>query len=42
VIVCEVHSQAARTAVEAILSGYRIEEIGGPWRILAMPVDPSS
>ena len=37
-IVCELHSEEARAAVEALLPGYRFEPVGHDWRIVAFPL----
>ena len=36
-IICELHSEEARGAVEALLPGYSFEPVGHDWRILALP-----
>jgi FkbM family methyltransferase len=37
VVLCELHGDAARQEVAALLDGYRVEEVEGPTRILARP-----
>ena len=41
-IVCELHSEQARTDVLGLLAGYRIEELDGPMRIVARPREAGS
>jgi FkbM family methyltransferase len=36
VIVCEVHSDD-RAGIESLLPGYRIEELGSPYRVICLP-----
>ena len=36
-IICELHSEEARSAVESLLPGYRFEPVGHDWRIRAIP-----
>jgi FkbM family methyltransferase len=37
VIVCELHGEAARTEALEMLSGYVIQPLPDPWRVLAIP-----
>ena len=36
-VICELHSEEARAAVEALLPGYSFEPAGHDWRVMATP-----
>lgn len=39
VVICELHDLSEAERVRALLTGYRVEQVGSPHRLLAVPID---